>query len=108
VTYSSRYADPDQILIQPKSVKFVPPPPLICVELNPGPPKKTVEEIDRWRTVIYSNDLKMKQTAIAKKVGITQGEVSKILSKHKRTGSVKDAPGRGRKRKLSDADEKKL
>ena len=35
---------------------------------------------------------------IAKKLGINKNTVSNIVKKHKSTGSVKDLPGRGRKK----------
>ena len=45
---------------------------------------------------------------IAKKLGITRVTVARVLQKYKTFGTVKDRPGRGRKRKLSEGDMKKV
>ena len=45
---------------------------------------------------------------IAKKLGINKNTVSNIVKKHKSTGSVKDLPGRGRKKSTTQRQDSRL
>ena len=45
---------------------------------------------------------------IAKKLGINKNTVSNIIKKHKSTGSVKDLPGRGRKKSTTQRQDRRL
>jgi len=92
-----------------KNQLSVPAPGLVCVELNPGPrrsPRLTEEK--RWRVVHLHNDMGLGPTAIAERVGIHRNTATAILDKYQATGTIKDRPGTGRKRKISPEDEKKI
>jgi transposase len=88
------------------TIKFVPAPILVCVELNPGPERLGDE--NKWRIIIYKKDFKMSDYEIAKKMGISHHTVSDVYARYEETGDVKERPGRGRKRKLSSSDTKKI
>ena len=45
---------------------------------------------------------------IAKELGLRRRSVQTLIQKYKETGSNKDKPGRGRKRKLSTKEEKTI
>jgi transposase len=88
---------------------FIPAPPLVGVEPNPGPPEsQRLNEEKRWRVVHLSTELHLRPTAIAKRVGVTRRTVYALLNKYHETKTTKDRPGRGRKRKISAEDEKKI
>lgn len=88
---------------------FVPGPRLVCVETNPGPRRSTrLTEEKRWRIVHLHTELGLEPTPIAKRVGVHRNTVYAVINKYHETGSIKDRPGRGRKRKLSTEDEKKI
>lgn len=82
--------------------KSVPAARLVCIELNPGPtPRgrgKNVPEEKRWQVVFYSKDMKLGPAAVARKVGVNRHTVSAIMDKYKKTRSVHDVKGRGKKR----------
>jgi len=85
--------------------KDVPPPRLVCVELNPGP-----EEIDfatRNQVIGY---LKAGGSvpAAAKQFHVSKSAVKQLRKKEKETGSVATKKGRGRKRKLSSKQRKSV
>jgi len=88
----------------------VPAPPLIGVELNPGPKHGVhLDEKMKWKIVLWAEETKGKTpnyTRIGRKAGCSRHAVRKILDKYKETGSVEDRPGRGRKRIFSDHEAK--
>ena len=88
----------------------VPAPRLVCVETNPGPPRESrrLSEEERWRVIHLSTELHLKPLAIAKRVGCHRSAVYRILEKYWETNQTKDRPKRGRKRKISAEDEKKI
>ena len=96
-----------------------PQPPLVGVELNPGPGRKLqrgehsqlskgerLAEKQRWRVVFLHEEAKLSQRDIADRVGITKKSVGAILKKEQETGTVHDRKGRGRKRKTTATDDK--
>jgi len=92
-----------------KNQQFVPQPPLVGVEPNPGPRRSPrLSEEKRWRVIHLATELHLGPVAIAKRVGAHRDTVADLLKKYHDTGTVKDRPGRGRKRKLSAEDEKKI
>jgi transposase len=80
------------------------------VETNPGPPRESrrLSEEERWRVIHLSTELHLKPLAIAKRVGCHRSAVYRILEKYWETNQTKDRPKRGRKRKISAEDEKKI
>ena len=92
--------------------KSVPAARLVCIELNPGPTPRgrgtNVPEEKRWQVVFYSKDMKLGPAAVARKVGVNRHTVSAIMDKYKKTRSVHDVKGRGKKRKLSDSEIKRV
>jgi transposase len=92
--------------------KWVPAPPLVGVELNPGPPRLPTE--DRWAIVRLAKNQKKKKppklnySEIAREVGCSRDAVKNVLNRYEATGSVEDLPGRGRKRKFSEKETKKI
>lgn len=83
---------------------YVPAPPLVGVELNPGPlDAQILSEEQRWEVIFLAKHFKLSQRAIARKVGCSQAQVSKLLGKYKATGSIHDLPRTGRKRKATAA-----
>ena len=91
-----------------KSQKISPAPPLVGVELNPGPGRgKKWDEETRWRAVLKWKDEKKGSRKIAKELEISRSGVDKLIQKYQETGTVHDRPKSGRKRKLSTAEVKK-
>ena len=91
-----------------KSQKISPAPPLVGVELNPGPGRgKKWDEEARWRAVLKWKDEKKGSRKIAKELEISRSGVDKLIQKYQETGTVHDRPKSGRKRKLSTAEVKK-
>ena len=89
--------------------KFAPAPPLVGVEPNPGPSHgQHLNEEERWRVVHLSTEVGLSERAIAKRMRVQKTTVHKILTKYRKTGDIKDRPGRGRKRKISTEDEVKI
>ena len=85
--------------------KSVPAPLLVGVEPNPGPPTtRHLTEKQRWRIVILSEELQLTYAEIARRVNTSRFTVRSVLQRYHDTGSIKDRPGRGRKRKVSDSD----
>ena len=92
-----------------KEKKFVPFPPLVGVETNPGPTMKSnLSEEERWGIVAFATKLNWTQGRIAKKYGVDRKTVNRILMKYHKTNTVKDLPRSGAKRKLSEEEEKKV
>jgi len=90
-----------------KICQFVPAPPLVGVEPNPGPPKNNnIPEATRWRIVFLSTENKLSPTKISRKVKCSRQEVYEILAKYKDTGTVHDRQRSGRKHQLDDDDKK--
>ena len=82
---------------------------LVCVETNPGPRRsQRLSEEERWRVIHSATEQHLGPSAIARKMGISKRTAILTLKKYVETGSMKDRPGRGRKRKLTKEDEKKL
>ena len=91
-----------------KSQKISPAPPLVGVELNPGPGRgKKWDEETRWRAVLKWKDEKKGSRKIVKELEISRSGVDKLIQKYQETGTVHDRPKSGRKRKLSTAEVKK-
>lgn len=55
-----------------------------------------------------STELHLSHSAIAKRMGISRTTVIDILKKYHEIGTVNNRPGQGRKRKISELDEKKI
>jgi uncharacterized protein (DUF2267 family) len=89
--------------LQRKLPKFVPAPRLVGIEPNPGPSRLT--DYQKWK-IIFLDEQKNNYSKIAREVGCDRDSVSRILEKFKTTRDVKELEGRGRKRKLSAAEEK--
>jgi len=98
-------------------IAWTPPaPPLVGVETNPGPGEKTRGDQRSQRTAganrleitLCLKEEKLSNRAIAKKLGVTERTVSKILMKETETGTVHDRPRSGRKRKITEKEEKKI
>jgi len=62
----------------------------------------------RWRVIDLVRDSHLTIAATARKMSINRRTVTDILHKYHETGDVKDREGRGRKRKLTIAEEKKI
>lgn len=91
------------------AVKFVPPPRLVGVEPNPGPPKKTrLSDADRWRIVLYHNDLHWSNKKIATFVQCNEHTVHEVLERHHEGLGIGERAGRGRKRKISKTEGKQM
>ena len=79
------------------------------MEVNPGPRgSRRLSEEQRWLIIHLATEDHRSPTAIAKRVGVSRPTVYAVLEKYHETGTTKDRPGRGRKRKISAADEKKI
>jgi transposase len=84
-------------------------PPLVGVEPNPGPREsRRLSEEERWLVIFLSTEEHRSPTAIARRLQISRPTVYNVLDKYHETGTTKDRAGRGRKRKISAADEKKI
>jgi hypothetical protein len=91
--------------------KWVPAPRLVGIELNPGPPRLPTE--DRWAIVRLAKNQKKKKPpklnySETREVGCSRDAVKNVLNRYEATGSVEDLPGRGRKRKFSEKETKKI
>ena len=82
-------------------IKDIPPPPLVCVELNPGP--EEVDKETRIKIIACVQDAGLGITETARLYGMDRRTVQILMSKVKKTKSVKNHPGRGRKRTLSES-----
>jgi Transposase and inactivated derivatives len=92
-----------------KLQKFVPAPPLVGVELNPGPGHASRwNEERRWQIIFKWKDEKKGTRTIAKELGVSRSKVQDLIHKYQETGTIHDRPKPGRKRKLSDTELKKL
>ena len=79
------------------------------MEVNPGPRgSRRLSEEQRWLIIHLATEDHRSPTAIAKRVGVSRPTVYAVLEQYHETGTTKDRPGRGRKRKISAADEKKI
>jgi len=85
--------------------KVVPPLRLVCVELNPGPPK--MDESTRERVIGFL-DAEGTPTKAAEQYNVAVSSVTRLQAKVEKTGSVKNQPGQGRKRKLSKSQVDKI
>ena len=82
---------------------------LVCVETNPGPGlRPRLSEEERLRVIDLSTEMHLSPTRIATRMKIARSTVYHILGKYSETGSARDRPGRGRKRILTEADEKRV
>ena len=79
---------------------------LVCVETNPVAGRLSEEE--RLREIDLSTIMHLSPTRIATRMKIARSTVYHILGKYSETGSARDRPGRGRKRILTEADEKRV
>ena len=78
---------------------------LVCVETNPGPGlRPRLSEEERLRVIDLSTEMHLSPTRIATRMKIARSTVYHILGKYAETGR----PGRGRKRILAEADEKRV
>ena len=83
-----------------KSQKISPAPPLVGVELNPGPRRgKKWDEETRWRAVLKWKDEKKGSRKIAKELEISRSGVDKLIQKYQETGTVHDRPKSGAEKK---------
>lgn len=90
-------------------VKSVPAPRLVGIHPNPGPPRGVhLTEKQRLRIIFLHEEDHLNGAQIAKRMKITERTVSLVLKKNRETGDVKDRPGRGRKRILSELDIKEI
>jgi transposase len=81
---------------------FVPAPPLVGVEPNPGPRgNKHLDKETRWWVVFYVKEEQLTYNEIASKLNISRNSVRAIWAKYEETKSVENRPRSGRKRKLS-------
>jgi len=85
--------------------KVVPQPRLVCVELNPGPPK--VSEMKRERIMGFLEAGGTPAEA-AEQYERSKSTITRLQAKVEETGSVKNRPGQGRKRKLSPCQADKV
>ena len=84
-------------------------PRLVCIEPNPGPRRsQRLNEEERWRVIHLSTEMHLSIRRIAKRMEISTHTVSNVLSKYHQTGGVKDRAGRGRKRVITEEDEKEF
>jgi transposase len=91
------------------STKFVPSPLLVGIESNPGPGfSHYLSTEERWGVVTLRNQLNWTQARIAKHYKVDKKTVMEILKRHRKTGTVDDLRRSGRKRKLSELEEKKI
>lgn len=67
-----------------------------------------MDEAERLRIVVLSQDAGWSPTKISRKIPCSRQAVYDVLSKFRQTGTVKDRPGRGRKRKLTPPECKEL
>ena len=86
-------------------IKVVPPPLLVCVELNPGPPKMTDEK--RSEVIGYLKAGKNAAEA-AQEFHVDKSSVKRLKRKFRETGKVATRKGQGRKRKLSTKQKKSI
>lgn len=87
------------------AIKVVPPPLLVCIELNPGPPKL---DITKRAKVIGYLEAGKSISETAKHFNIGKSTVNDLKRKVKQTGSVENRPGQGRKRKLSQKQRRSI
>lgn len=71
----------------------------------PAAPRMSEEK--RGKVLAYA-DQGFSNRAIARKLGVTHAAIGKLLQKHKKTGSVKDRNGRGRKRKTTRREDRMI
>jgi transposase len=94
---------------RPGVVQLVAAPLLVGIELNPGPEDgRHLNDEQRWKIIHLSKIAFQTPTAIARKVGCSRETVYATLRKYSITGTTKDRPHRGRKRKLSVTDEQSI
>ena len=67
-----------------------------------------LSEKERWRIVFLSKENGLTPTQISRKVGCSRQAVYDVLDKEQETGTVKDRPRSGRKRKFTTKEEKKI
>jgi transposase len=92
-----------------KFVKWVPAPLLVGVELNPGPGHgERLSDMQLWEIVLSADVAHPNWSGIGRKVGCHRNTAKRVYAKYKETGSVKDLPRQGRKRKLSQAETKQV
>src|SRR5690242_8800759 len=91
-----------------KSQKIPPAPPLVGVELNPGPGRgQKWNEEQRWRILLKWKDEKKGSKRISKELKVSRSAVQQLIDKYEETGTVHDRPKTGRKRRLSTSEVKK-
>jgi len=83
---------------------LLPAPILVGVELNPGPALKR----EQRKEILYMNSKGYSRPEIAERVGCRKQTVIDFLKRYKKTKSLANAPGQGRKRKLSRKDERTI
>ena len=89
--------------------QFVPAPRLVGVEPDLGPSKsKRLSEEERWRVVHYSTLERLSFRKIAQKMQISKTTVAQLLKKFQQTGLVSGLARTGRKRKISEQEEKTI
>jgi transposase len=97
-------------MVHLKTINFVPKPRLVCVELNPGPGRKThgrgikLDEPTRLKIACRVVDSHKSIKGTARKYRIERNTVKSIVAKYKESNSVRDRPRRGRPPLLSSKD----
>lgn len=96
-------------IFKSKKVLQPPPPPLVGIELNPGPPRgKHLSDETKWRIVSLSDYTSRSISNISRTLGVSRFSVRNVLNKYRRTQSVDNVHSGGRKRKLSASEERKV
>jgi len=68
---------------QVENVKFVPAPRLVCIETNPGPPRRLSEK-NRWKVIIYNEEFHLTPTGIARKLKTSRPTIYDTLQRLKK------------------------
>jgi transposase len=89
-----------------KKANEVPAPPLVCIEVNPGP--APLDVMTRWKIIWYKQDAGLSLHEIERKLGVKREHIREILKKYHETGSVLNRTGQGRKRKLDSMQTKNV
>jgi hypothetical protein len=90
-----------------KRQKMVPSPPLVCVEVNPGPGHgHYLTEEERYEVVFIRKYFNWSATRIAKKFKCRRQTISELLKKHETKHFVHDLPKSGRPKKVSNKERK--
>lgn len=107
LTFSSSFRRLSARIWSSKIKVFIPAPPLVCIEPNPGPGRNGyLDEETRWEIVFLLKRNGLTPTQVSKELKISRKAVYEVWAKYQETKSVHDRPKSGRKRKLSAKEEK--